>query len=203
MKTLSSLGLSLMLAGLVATALAVALVPAVTGTRAVTIDRASMQAVLPVGSLAYVTQQDRYGIHDVVTYQWNGKTVTHEIVAIHPNPQTAALDGTWFRTQGTSNAEVDENPLNREDILGKVVYHTPYVGTALKVLGTPVVQVFLALLALGLYLLSSAKKKGNNPHDRQQDPERLEPPRPEDRAEPGHGRQGGLASHQYRSDGSS
>lgn len=159
MKALANLGLSLLLTGLVAVAVAVAIIPAATGTKPVTIEANSMQRKLPLGSLVYIAPQPDYAVGDVVTYFQNGNTVTHEITHILPNPATGMLDGTVYETKGTENAEPDVNPLNREHVFGKVLYHTPYMGTVLKVLSAPVVIAFLCLLATGLYLLSPRKGK--------------------------------------------
>jgi signal peptidase I len=154
MRRIAGFGLLVLVAGLAAVAFSAAAVPALTGTQAITIDRNSMQAELPMGSVAYIQAQDAYAVGDVVTFRSNGQVVTHAILAYLPNPANGQLDGLWLQTQGSSNPEPDPIPLNRDQILGRVIASIPVMGIALKTLGTPVVQVFLVLLAIGLHLLS-------------------------------------------------
>ncbi len=155
MRRLANAGLTVLLLGLVIVALAVAIVPGVTRTQAVTIDANSMQRVLPMGSLVYIAPQTAYTVGDIVTFRNQaGNTVTHQIVALEPNPATNIQDGSLYRTQGSENALPDDNPVRQDAIVGRVVYSIPVVGIGLKVVGTPVVEAFLALMAIGLYLLS-------------------------------------------------
>lgn len=153
MHRLSTIALSLLLIVMGAVALAAVLIPAVTGTRAVTIDRTSMQRLIPVGSLAFIKDEPRYAINDIVTYQLGTNVITHQIVAFVPNPATGAVDGEWLLTKGTENEDADA-PINRSQILGRVTLHAPYLGVAVKTLGAPVVEAFLAILGFGLYLAS-------------------------------------------------
>jgi signal peptidase I len=164
MVRLANLGLGLILSGLMAVAFAVAIVPAASGTKTVTIDRSSMQRVLPQGSLAYVAPQSSYGIGDVITFSRNGQTITHQITALLPNPANNVIDGSVLQTKGTENAEPDPFTVSRDQVLGRVIYSLPVAGVAMKVIATPVVMAFLALLVCGLYLFTTSAK-GNRTMD--------------------------------------
>lgn len=140
----------LMLLGLVVIA-TVTLVPAITGTQAITIDRASMQRDLAQGSLALIKRLEVYQLHDIVTYQHNGNTVTHEIVELLPNPANAKKDGLWLQTKGTENAENDPFIINKSQVLGKVETSIPVAGMVLNWIGYQTTQMFLILLAISLF----------------------------------------------------
>jgi signal peptidase I len=150
----SSIALVLLLTVMGAIALAVVLIPAVTGTKVITIDRNSMQRVLPFGTLAYIEPAPSYDVGDIVTFTSGDKYVTHEIVALFPNPATAELDGSWVRTKGTENTDPDE-PISADRIVGRVIFHTPYAGIGLKTLGALPVQMFLVTLAVFLWWFGS------------------------------------------------
>jgi signal peptidase len=164
-KRLANAGLTLMLSGLVAIALALAIVPAVTGTKAVTITANSMQQVLPLGTEVYIQPQATYRLGDYVTFPWNGTHVTHTLWANAINPATGRLSEDLWLTKGTNNPLPDTWTIRTEDIEGKVLYAIPYAGTALKVLSFPVVWAFLGLIALGFYLLTRSNTVKNDTRD--------------------------------------
>lgn len=162
-RALASLGLLVIVAGLGAAAVAVALVPAMNGTRAVTIDAPSMQRVLPMGSLVYIAKEPIYDIGMVVTYRHNGNTVTHEIVDWLPNPKNAVRDGWLLQTKGTENAQVDPYMITRDQIEGRVVSHIPWLGLLVRNLSALPTQIFIATLALALYLASRPPRREDEP----------------------------------------
>jgi signal peptidase I len=160
MRRLSSIGLSLLLLGFLTVVIATAGVPRVTGTRPLIIDRNSMQDVLPIGSLVYVQPKANYNVGDYISYTSGTSTITHEIVALVPNPANGVPDGLWLQTKGTANTDIDPYQVKRDNVIGVVVYHVPYVGTALKILAGTGTKAFLIILAITLWLLS---RKSNKP----------------------------------------
>ncbi len=102
---------------------------------------ASMGAALPVGSLAFVASQEEYFVGDVVTFKIPGSSefLTHRIVDISPEADAPHRYGASsisairvFKTQGDANNVVDDWELTGEDILGKVIFHLPYLGYLLR-----------------------------------------------------------------------
>lgn len=154
MKRAANLGLSVLLSGLVSVVIAAFAVPAATGTQAVSITANSMQQVLPLGSLVYIRAESFYRPGDWVTFRRNGTLITHEVVGYTENPANGDLDGTYLQTKGTNSPAPDPYPISRDSVVGKVIYHLPVMGIALKTLSAPVVMAFLALLTVGLYWLS-------------------------------------------------
>ena len=88
-----------------------------------------MGSALPVGSLAVTMPQPEYFVGDVVTFKIPGseELLTHRVVEVEN------VDGVQiFKTQGDANNVVDDWQLTNEDIVGKVVFHLPYLGYLLR-----------------------------------------------------------------------
>lgn len=163
MRRLANLALGVLLGGMAVVALAVAAVPAADGTKAVTIDAPSMQRVIPMGSLAYVRDEPSYEVGEIVTYRVNGHTVTHEIVEWLPRPSDGIPDGSLLQTKGTENADPDPYTITRDQVVGRVVAHVPWIGLVVRNLGSLPSQVFLVTLALGLYYVGKAPAQQAEP----------------------------------------
>jgi signal peptidase len=157
MRRVSGFALTLLVLAMAAIALAMVAVPGVAGVKAFTIDRNSMQRVIPFGSLEYAQPSDSYAVGDIVVFTHNGNTITHELVGQLPNPATGVEDATWFTTKGSENIAIDPWELDAHNIIGKVVWHAPLLGIATKVVATPTVAIFLVLLAAGLWWYSTGK----------------------------------------------
>lgn len=148
--------------GLVGLAVAVAVVPAVTGSRAYTVLSGSMVPTLPVGSLVVSRPVDADGVvvGDLISFvdrdrtRGETRTVTHRVVAVDPGPV--------FTTRGDANPAPDPHPVTARDLLGRVWYHLPWVGGAAGFLRTGpglVVGGGAVLLLLGLGLLVPRRRR--------------------------------------------
>ncbi len=96
---------------------------------------ASMGSALPVGSLAFVVPQTEYFVGDVVTFKIPGsdELLTHRVVGVKVSRcqcvTAEAADGVRvYKTRGDANNVVDDWELTSEDIIGKVIFHIPYLG---------------------------------------------------------------------------
>lgn len=96
---------------------------------------ASMGSALPVGSLAVVVPQAEYQVGDVVTFKIPdaGELLTHRINSVKVSKchcvTVEATDGVRvYETQGDANNVADDWELTDDDIVGKVVFHIPYLG---------------------------------------------------------------------------
>ncbi len=86
---------------------------------------ASMGSALPVGSLAVARPQAEYFVGDVVTFKIpnSNELLTHRIVEVED------VDGQQvYKTRGDANNVVDDWDLTDADIVGKVIFHLPYLG---------------------------------------------------------------------------
>ena len=132
-----------------------------------------MGASLPVGSLAFAVPQQEYFVGDIVTFkipdllagrQVPDELLTHRVVDISevkgfgssvaatpwvaslgrgqaPQLQVGAIKK--YKTQGDANNVVDDWELTDDAILGKVIFHLPYLGYLLRlpqILVTAVLQ---------------------------------------------------------------
>ena len=99
---------------------------------------ASMGSALPVGSLALAIPQEEYLVGDIVTFKIPGSNelLTHRIVEIRPEADASYRYGvnsiSAYKTQGDANNVADDWELTDEEILGKVVFHLPYLGYLLR-----------------------------------------------------------------------
>lgn len=107
----------------------VVLVPAVTGSAALTVLTGSMRPQLEPGTLVVVrpTPITQIGAGDVVTYQLaSGKpeVVTHRVVATRVN----ARGETELQTQGDANPVPDPQWVREVQLRGTLWYEVPFVG---------------------------------------------------------------------------
>lgn len=96
---------------------------------------ASMGSALPVGSLAVAVPRSEYFVGDVVTFRIpdSGELLTHRIVGVSSVGGVNGINGTRiYKTQGDANNAADDWELTHEDIVGKVVFHLPYLGYLLR-----------------------------------------------------------------------
>lgn len=120
-------GLStLVVAGIVALAVAMTVVPAVAGAHTLTVLSGSMEPKLPVGSVVVDKPVDPGSLTtgDIVTYAQGDNRITHRIVAVKHQGHERV-----FKTQGDANNTADGKLVHASQIRGKLWYHVPYIGT--------------------------------------------------------------------------
>lgn len=104
---------------------AVVVLPKVLGGAGLTVLSSSMEPTYSPGDMVISVPQDGYSVGDVVTFQpvsGDPTLITHRIVA-HRTGDTAVS----YITRGDANGNDDE-PIVGGQIMGKVMYHVPYVG---------------------------------------------------------------------------
>lgn len=118
-----------LLAGVIALAGAVVIVPRLTGAVPLTVLTSSMEPTYPPGTLVVVrsVDPDDLRIGDVITYQLESgrpEVVTHRVVAI----TTDTSGERTFRTQGDNNPQPDPAPVVGGQVQGTVWYAVPLIG---------------------------------------------------------------------------
>ena len=99
----------------------------------------SMDPEISVDDMIIIKENEEYFINDIVTYKSTNSLITHRIVKIE--------DGEIY-TKGDSNNTLD-NPINVEQIKGKVVYKIKGFGKVLSFITSPaVIATFIALTFL-------------------------------------------------------
>jgi len=87
----------------------------------------SMHPSIKVGDLAIVKHSDLIAEGDIITFNIEGKIVTHRVVDILPE---------GFVTKGDANNAPALNPVRLNELIGKVVFVVPYAGYVVHYAGT-------------------------------------------------------------------
>jgi signal peptidase len=155
---------TVLLIALVALAAAVAVVPAVTGGKALTVLSGSMEPAFQPGDMivvAGVKQPDDLKVGDIVTYlpkPGSPELITHRIIGKGFDSDGRAQ----FTTQGDNNDAPDPT-VAAQQIRGKYLFHIPYLGWIANWAGNHVawaVSLFaLALIAWGVWAFIPRKDR--------------------------------------------
>lgn len=91
----------------------------------------SMSGSIEVGDVVIVKIENNVEENDIIVYRQENDFVTHRVVKI---------DGDTLITKGDANNSEDRQ-INKQQVLGKVIYIIPQVSIWKKVLSTPVVSI--------------------------------------------------------------
>ncbi len=145
------------LAVVVLIGIAAIVVPAVTGSTALTVLTSSMEPGLPPGTLVVVrpTPIDEIAPGSIMTYQLRSgepTVVTHRVLEQH----RTADGGYRFVTKGDANPAPDPGFVREVQVRGTVWYSIPLVGWVTQVVTGEVraVVIPIAVLALSIYAVS-------------------------------------------------
>ena len=116
----------------------------------------SMHDEIPKGSMILVRRTDPQSLEvgDNITFmrEWD-TSVTHKIVHIYEDFPISGARG--FQTKGNNNANPDSLVVREENLIGKVVFTLPGIGTAVSLLAENiyiVYTIFVLFLALTITL---------------------------------------------------
>lgn len=107
------------------------LLPRAAGLETYAVLTGSMQPAISAGSLVYTekVQRQELAVGDVVIFQMaSGTVVTHRIAAIDK--------GGNFTTKGDANNVPDMAPVAPSQVIGRVKFHLPVLGTVCEALKT-------------------------------------------------------------------
>lgn len=126
------------------------------GWRIFTVSTGSMSPTIPVGSLIITKKHDNYSLGDVVTFrldEYQKKSVTHRI------SNSLTQNGvTRFATKGDANNALDNNLISPEQIIGKVVFSTPFFGSVIVAAKTGIGKVLLIIIPTILIISTEVQK---------------------------------------------
>ncbi len=126
--------------------------PRLAGIQEYAVLTGSMTPTIPQGALVFVRPGGEIAAGDVITFRdGNGTIVTHRVAAVNAAQDT-------YTTQGDANNMPDTAPVGRGQVLGKVVFHLPWLGAISQSLKTPagITAVCAAILILFLSVLIPA-----------------------------------------------
>jgi signal peptidase len=117
-----------------------------------------MEPIIKTGSVVVVKPEAKYKINEIVTFKESNSKVptTHRIVQIQEYE-----DRVIYSTKGDANKSIDLKTLNRNMILGKVLFSIPYVGYAVEFLKTKDGLIVIIVMAAFIVFneLSNVKKE--------------------------------------------
>jgi len=102
------------------------------GHSAFVVKTSSMESVYPKGSfiLTKYTDPNTLQVGDDITFMSSQtSTITHRIISIYE--QYADTNARGFETQGVMNAESDKNIVLASNVVGKVIFCSPFIGTVI------------------------------------------------------------------------
>ncbi|MGL4952493.1 MAG: signal peptidase I [Culicoidibacterales bacterium] len=119
-----------------------------------TVISGSMEPTIPTGSLiiSYKGDTSALNVDDIIVFQPGEQRVMHRIVGIEES-KTAPQ----FITRGDANNTNDGNPVQAEDVLGKVIMFIPFIGGAIDWM-----QSHLLFVAIGvgcIIIFENSKKE--------------------------------------------
>lgn len=109
----------------------------------------SMEDRLSVDDLVIIKATDDYKVNDIVLFQEGNSFVIHRIIEI---------DGDTVTTKGDANNVADE-PINKSQIKGVLVYDIVGIGAVMNILKQPVSVFIILAVAVLLTELSYRKEK--------------------------------------------
>ena len=112
----------------------------------------SMESRLSVDDLIIIKATDNYKVNDIVLFQDGNSLVTHRIIEI---------DGDTVTTKGDANNVADE-PINKSQIKGVLVYDIAHLGAVVNILKQPVFVILILAAAFLLTEFSYRKEKDND-----------------------------------------
>lgn len=133
----------------------------------------SMEPAMKVGTLAVTRPIDPHDIEvgDIITFDPKGVTlseflVSHRVIEVRENSPL------YFKTKGDANDNADPFIVPAANVVGKIDFHTPYLGYVTQFLRTPagflLALVIPGLLMITMYAISVQKmlrdKKLMSPH---------------------------------------
>ena len=140
--------------------------PSVFGYATLTVATGSMSGTIEPGDMIVIKKQDEYKIGDIIAYIPEGDKIptTHRIVNYHP-------DGS-FKTRGDANNTADSEHVTNDIILGKVVKTVSGMGvfaTWIRTEGWIYIVACLAIVGLGLFIVTSLEDKKSVPDARKEE----------------------------------
>ena len=119
----------------------------------------SMTPEIPVASLVLSkeTPFDDLKVGDVITFMAaEDQTVTHRIVAIDKENKKIS-------TKGDANDQADSKPVSYENVVGKVIFHAPYIGYLMSMTNNKGSVFFIAGIGVMLFALNFLLEDSKKP----------------------------------------
>ena len=119
------------------------------GYKAYIITTNSMEPTINVGDIIIVSgiEKSKINVDDIVTFEQEGKTITHRIVEINYADQEKK-----YVTKGDNNKVNDIEEITYEQVIGTLVLKIPRIGNIILLLEDKIYVILLLNLALIIYI---------------------------------------------------
>lgn len=120
------------------------------GIRTYAVTSGSMEPDIPTASLVFVknTSFENLKKGDVITFLIaDNQTATHRIISVDKKEKK-------FTTKGDANEQADNKSVSYENVVGKVIFHIPYLGYLMAVSCNKGKIVLIAGIGLLLFALN-------------------------------------------------
>ena len=108
----------------------------------------SMEPELSKGDLIVVKETEDFSLNDIVVFESGNSLVVHRVVG---------MGGEEIVTKGDAN-NVADDPIKSSDVLGRVLFHIPFVGNVVNFIKTPVGTILLVAAAILLVEIPHMKE---------------------------------------------
>lgn len=117
----------------------------------------SMEPAIPTGSVVFTLPRSTYAEGDIVTFKRAESTletpITHRIMRVE------VFEGsTFYTTQGDANEHPDSEPVRESEVLGRVLFHIPFIGRLLELARTPWGFALLIIVPAILVIADEVRK---------------------------------------------
>lgn len=136
------------------------------GIKSYTILTGSMEPTIETGSVLFTLESPTYKTGDIIAFKSGNVTITHRIVnaqdstgkvasnLVGPLSAYAAMDSaSKFQTKGDANSSVDSNLVSKDQVIGKALFHIPYIGRLSMDLKTPKGFLIMVVLPTVIFVL--------------------------------------------------
>ena len=113
------------------------------------VETGSMEDTIKIEDIVIIKLNDEIGINDIITFKQNDAFITHRVIKI---------DDEKLITKGDNNNANDE-PISKNDVIGKVVYIVQDVGVWKKVFSDIQVIIPMTITIIIFIILICYKEK--------------------------------------------
>ena len=113
----------------------------------------SMLPTIEPGSFVVIKKQESYEVGDIVSYstsiqsEFQGRNVVHRIIEQKPE---------GYIIKGDNNPKNDPGIVKQDQIIGEVVFFTPFAGYILLIMRNPLIMI---VLAVATFMMQFGRKK--------------------------------------------
>ena len=108
----------------------------------------SMEPEFSKCDLIVVKETEDFSLNDIVVFESGNSLVVHRVVG---------MGGEEIVTKGDAN-NVADDPIKSSDVLGRVLFHIPFVGNVVNFIKTPVGTILLVAAAILLVEIPHMKE---------------------------------------------